>query len=290
VTATPRIVVLGSAGQLGRDLCARLPGEVIALTRADAELTDHAAVTKALSAHQPQIVINCAAWNLVDKAEDEPLQAFAVNTLTPRCLAQASKTLGFLLVHFSTDYVYGLDAQRSTPYLESDAPGPVSIYGLSKLAGEYCVRAAGPEHLVIRTCGLYGRHGSGGKGGNFVETMLKLAAQGKPLRVVADQVLTPSSTTDVAAATVELIQRGARGLRHVTNSGQCSWFEFARVILELAGVQAELSPTTSEAYGARAKRPAFSVLQSEHPDTPKLRPWREALAEYLLSGQRLVLG
>jgi dTDP-4-dehydrorhamnose reductase len=279
---TRRYIVLGAAGQLGRDLCTRLGGTVIPLTRAELELTaPPEALRAALAERRPDVVINCAAYNFVDKAEDEPGPAFAVNALAPRRLAEACRELGAVFVHFSTDYVFGLDANRQTPYRESDAPGPLSVYGASKLAGEYLVRSAGPRHFVIRTCGLYGRWGSGGKGGNFVETMLRVAGQGKPLRVVADQVLTPSYTADVAEAAVRLIQGEQYGLYHLTNAGHCSWYEFARTIFELAGVSADLTPTTSAEYGSRARRPAYSVLASEHPHTPPLRPWRAALAAYL---------
>src|SRR5207253_8347285 len=142
--------------------------------------------------------------------------------------------------------LFGLDAARSSPYQVGDAPGPVSVYGLSKLAGEYAVQAECPRPLVIRTCGLYGVWRSGGKGGNFVETMLRVAAQGKPLRVVNDQHCTPSYTADVADAAAALIRCGARGLFHVTSGGSCSWYEFAAEIFRQAGVTADLSPTTSE--------------------------------------------
>jgi dTDP-4-dehydrorhamnose reductase len=160
----------------------------------------------------------------------------------------------------------------------------VSVYGLSKLAGEYLVRSICPRHFVVRTCGLYGVWGSGGKGGNFVETMLRLAGQGKPLRVVADQVCTPSYTADVAAATASLIATGRYGLYHLTNAGSCSWYDFAAAIFELAGVPADLSPISSREYGAAARRPGYSVLGKgayEALGLPPLRPWREALAAYL---------
>src|SRR5207249_881404 len=154
----------------------------------------------------------------------------------------------------------GLDESRTTPYVEADAPGPVSVYGLSKLAGEYLVRSLCSRHFVIRTCGLYGVWGSGGKGGNFVETMLRMAGEGKPLPVVADQMCTPSYTVDVAAATVPLVQTGRYGMYHLTNTGSCSWHEFARTIFELASVRANLSTTTSREYGRPARRPGYSVL------------------------------
>jgi dTDP-4-dehydrorhamnose reductase len=283
-----KYAVLGAAGQLGRDLCPRLPGEVVALTRDRADLTRPESLRSALEEIRPDVVVNCAAYNFVDRAESEPEAAFAVNAWGVRQLALLCRDLGCLLVHFSTDYVFGLDETRRTPYGEADAPGPVGVYGLSKLAGEYLVRSLCPRHLVVRTCGLYGAHGSGGKGTNFVETMLRLAGQGKPLRVVADQVLTPSSTVDVAAAVVALLRTGQGGLYHVTNAGSCSWHEFAAAIFELSGLRPDLTPISSAAYGAAARRPASSVLSTasyERLGLPALRPWREALAAYLRERQ-----
>ncbi len=279
-----RTVVLGAPGQLGRDLVPRLPGEVIPSGRADVDLTDSVALRAKLSSMRPEIVVNCAAYNFVDKAESEPAAAFAVNTWAVRDLATVCRDLDCTLVHFSTDYVFGLDAARTSPWTERDAPGPVSVYGLSKLAGEYVVRATCPKHFVIRTCGLYGVWGSGGKGGNFVETMLRLAAQGKPLRVVNDQHCTPSFTTDVAKATADLLQTDAYGLYHVTNAGECSWYELAREIFRASGTTADLTPITSPEFGAPARRPAYSVLAADGLRAAGIsqpRPWTEAIAAYL---------
>jgi dTDP-4-dehydrorhamnose reductase len=266
-----------------------LPGEVIPLSRADADLTRPDTVRAALAAHRPDTVINCAAYNHVDRAESEPEVAFAVNAWAVRDLARACGQLGCALVHFSSDYVFGLEQGRSTPYEETAAPGPVGVYGLSKLAGEYLVRAALPRHLVLRTCGLYGSPGAGGKGGNFVETMLRLAGQGKPLRVVADQVCTPSSAVDVAAATASLLGTGRWGLYHIRSGGSCSWYEFARALFELAGINVDLKPITTAEYGAAARRPAYSVLGMtafEALGLAPLPPWREALSRYVQERQQ----
>jgi dTDP-4-dehydrorhamnose reductase len=279
-----KYAVLGAAGQLGRDLCPRLAGEVVSLTREHADLARPGSLRSLLQELRPDVVVNCAAYNLVDRAETEPDAAFAVNAWGVRELAGACRDLDCLLVHFSTDYVFGLDQQRTTPYAETDAPGPVSVYGLSKLVGEYLVRSLCPRHLVVRTCGLYGVWGSGGKGGNFVETMLRLAREGKTPKVVADQVCTPSYTVDVAEATVALLGKGAAGLYHVTNASCCSWQELAAAVFELSGAQTKVTPITSREYGAAARRPAYSVLgraASEALGLPALRPWREALTAYL---------
>jgi dTDP-4-dehydrorhamnose reductase len=284
-----RYAVLGAAGQLGRDLCPRLSGVVTALRREQANLTQPDTLRSTLTTLHPEVVINCAAYNFVDKAETEPDAAFAVNAWGVRALATICRDLDCVLVHFSTDYVFGLEESRRVPYHESDTPGPVSVYGLSKLTGEYLVRALCPRHFVIRTCGLYGVWGSGGKGGNFVETMLRLAGQGKPLRVVADQICTPSYTVDVADATTALVQTDRYGVYHLTNAGSCSWYELAGTSFELAGVQANLAPITSLDYGAPARRPAYSVLAAGAYDAlglPAVRPWREALTAYLQERQR----
>jgi dTDP-4-dehydrorhamnose reductase len=279
-----KYIVLGSAGQLGRDLCPRLEGEVIALTRADFDLTQPEHLCTRIGKGGPAVVINCAAYNYVDRAESEPEAAFAVNAWAVRQLARACRETQSTFVHFSSDYVFGLDPQRRAPYAETDAPGPVNAYGLSKLAGEYLVRANCPRHFVIRTCGLYGVWGTGGKGGNFVETMLRLARERKPVRVVHDQICTPSFTFDVAGAVSQLVQSDCYGLYHLTNAGQCTWYEFAKAIFDLAGEDANLSPISSQQYGAAAIRPGYSELANAaycKLGFPALRPWREALQAYL---------
>jgi dTDP-4-dehydrorhamnose reductase len=278
-----RHAVLGAAGQLGRELCQYLPGEVHAFTRADIDLTRPETLAPLRELH-PDCVLNCAAYNLVDRAESEPEGALAVNALGVRHLARLCGALDCTLVHFSTNYVFGLDADRRTPYLETDPPGPLGAYGLSKLAGEYFVRALCPRHFVIRTCGLYGRPVPGGKGGNFMTTMLARAASGQPLRVVHDQVCTPTYTADLAAATAALLETACYGLHHITNAGACTWFEFAEAIFAGAGLDVTVTPVTSADFSSAARRPAYSVLTSGRADLPsamRLRSWQEALHEFL---------
>jgi dTDP-4-dehydrorhamnose reductase len=272
-----KYVVLGAYGQLGRDLCPRLPGEVVPLARPQVDLARPETLRPAMIALRPDVVVNCAAYNFVDRAEAEQDAAFTVNAWGVRALAEVCRDLDCLLVHFSSDYVFGLDAGRHTPYAPADAPGPLGVYGLSKLAGEYLVRSLTPRHLIVRTCGLYGVWGVGGKGGNFIETMLRLAGEGKPLRVVNDQECTPSYTVDVAWATAALLQKGTYGLHHVTNAGSCTWYTLARAVLELAGVRADLQPIASTEWKSAARRPAYSVLGGG----PVLRTWREAVTAYL---------
>jgi dTDP-4-dehydrorhamnose reductase len=277
-------VVVGANGQLGHELSARFEAEGIGLTRPDFDLTQPGTMRTQLNRLRPRVVFNCAAYNFVDRAESEPDTAFAVNAWGPRHLAEICRDIDCVLVHFSTNYVFGLDAERRRPYLETDSPGPISAYGMSKLAGEYFVRATCPKHFVIRTAGVFGLWGSGGKGTNFVELMLRLAKEGKPIRVVSDQVCTPTSTVDLAQATIALIKTDRFGLYHLTNSGSCSWHEYAQTIFELAGVQADLTAVTSQEFGALAPRPRYSVMASQAYQSlgfPELRAWREALKDYL---------
>jgi dTDP-4-dehydrorhamnose reductase len=279
-----RTAVLGAPGQLGRDLVPRLAGEVVPLARADLDLTRPDAVRAKLDDLRPAVVVNCAAYNFVDKAETEPEAAFAANAFGVRHLAHACRAVGARLIHVSSDYVFGLDETRATPYAEADAPGPVSAYGASKLAGEYFARAADPRNLVVRTCGLYGVWGAGGKGGNFVEAMLRLAAQGKPVRVVNDQRCTPSSTTDVAGAITTLVEKNVSGLVHVTNAGDCTWYEFAAEVYRLSRLVVDLVPITAAEFGAAARRPGYSVLLNSRLTEnriPLLRHWTQALSDYM---------
>jgi dTDP-4-dehydrorhamnose reductase len=279
-----RVVLIGSRGQLASDLLPLLKQryEVTCLAHAALELRDHAAVRARLDRERPDLVINTAAFHRVDHCEEAVAEAFAVNALAVLNLARWCGGHDAALMHFSTDYVFAGDV--ASPRGEADLPGPLSVYATSKLAGEYLVRQACARHFLIRTCGLYGRAGSSGKGGNFVETMLRLGRKGGPIRVVADQIVGPTATVDLARKLVQVLERGDHGLYHVTNAGACSWFEFAQAIFELAGIRADLTPISSEQFGAAARRPAYSVLRPDHlialalDDMPT---WRDALARYL---------
>ena len=286
-----RAAVIGAAGQLGRDLCAQLGPQAVALTHPEVELTSHESLVDALGELSPDVVINAAAFNRVDEAEERPSEAFAVNALGVRELSLVCRELDCVLVHFSTDYVFGLEQDRRQPYCESSVPGPLSVYGLSKLAGEYFVRSICPRHFVVRTCGLYGLHGAGGKGRNFVETMLRIGPERGQIRVVHDQTCTPTYTLDLAQAACQLISSDAYGLYHWTNAGSCTWYEFACEIFRQAGVSVDCVPITSEQYGARAARPKYSVLDTSlfaSLGFGPLRPWNEALHAYMEVRQSLV--
>lgn len=287
----PDLLVIGSTGQLGQDLL-RLGGERCrGVTRAELDLEQPETIYRTIERYRPAVVINAAAYNFVDRAEDEPDRALATNAIGPLHLARACTRAKALLVHISTDYVFGLDRGRNTPYREDDLPGPVNCYGVSKLTGEYFARQAIADLYVLRTCGVYGLHGRGGKGGNFVETILRLASERKELKVVNDQRCTPTFSEDLARAILELVRtRPAPGVFHVTNGGDCSWYEFAVAILESVGSQCRCVPISSDEYPMRAKRPRYSVLDTgkwkSHGLTP-LRHWREALAEYLAQRRKL---
>lgn len=280
-----RIALIGANGQLGTDLQSCLRAEVTPLGHRQIELADEASVVASLDAARPDVVINTAAYNLVDRAEDEAEAAYSVNSLGPRRLAQYCGTRGLVLVHFSTDYVFGLDATRTTAYSETDAPGPLGVYGASKLLGEYFVQAACPKHYVIRTCGLYGVAARSGAGkGNFIETMLRLGRERPELRVVNDQVCTPTSTADLAAAVADLITSDAFGLYHATNQGQMSWYELACEALRLRGISTPVIPISSSEFRSKSRRPNFSVLDCAKLEATLGRTmpsWQDAVARYL---------
>jgi dTDP-4-dehydrorhamnose reductase len=286
-------LIVGAGGQLGRELVATWTAHgnaPTALARADLDICDVERLHAALTAQRPRCVINAAAYTAVDACEEREhvREAFDVNAVAVRELARLCASLDATLVHFSTDFVFGGDQRQ--PFRERDAPQPASVYATSKLAGEHFARAYCPRHVVIRTCGLYGYAGPARPAASFVEKMLQLAAARRPIRVVDDQIVSPTSARDLARATYDLLQLeadgrpGYYGLYHITNSGQCSWYEFAAAIFADAGLAVDLSPTSSAAFAAAARRPSFSVLASARLQSlglPALRPWREALRAYL---------
>jgi dTDP-4-dehydrorhamnose reductase len=290
------ILLIGASGQLGTDLERVLPTvlpiPLIKLKRADLDITDPQAVEGALDRHAPAWVVNTAAFHRVDDIETNPeltRLAFTVNAGAVHHLAWACARRHARLLHLSTDYVFsgGFDGGPPGPYKEDAVPAPLSAYGVSKLAGEQLIRQASPDHVVVRSSGLYGVRGSAGKGGkNFVETMLRLARSGGPIRVVDDQVLTPTYTADLAKAIAGLlVLNPPGGIYHLTNSGHCSWFDFARQIFRHCKLTPHLTPVTSKDFAAAAVRPQpNSVLLNTRAAAlglPPLRPWPEALEAYL---------
>jgi dTDP-4-dehydrorhamnose reductase len=285
-----KVAVIGANGQLGSDLCRVLAAQkidVAAFTRRDVDVSDAAQVERILDSSRPDVVISTAAYHKVDECEHQPARSFAVNAIGPANLARACRRLDALLVHFSTDYVF--DGRQRRPYLETDMPGPLNVYAVSKLAGECMVPIHCGRYFVIRTCGLYGVAGSAGKGGNFVETMLKKAAEGAPIRVVNDQVLTPTFTGDLAEAVTRMIlpdicgRADSSGLYHITNEGQCSWYEFALKIFELEKIAVDLKPINTAEFYSAVQRPAYSVLSKQKLNRLGLTMpnWEEGLARYL---------
>lgn len=280
-----RILLFGGAGQLGTALQARLAGHCVAPSHADCSLTAPEAVRRVCDQVQPDVIINAAAYNRVDLAESEPDAAWQVNALGPRTLAAEAKRRDCAIVHVSTDHVFASPQPLSRPWRETDLPTAGSVYAVSKLAGEQFVQAGCPRHFVLRTCGLYGPARSAGKG-NFVTTMLRLAGDRPAVRVVADQVCTPTSAADLAEMILGLLPTAAHGLYHATNSGAVSWHAFAEEVFRLAGLRVRVTPITTQEYAAPAIRPAYSVL-----DGAKLagvlgrsaRDWKVALAEYVSS-------
>jgi dTDP-4-dehydrorhamnose reductase len=287
-TAPMRVVMVGSGGQLGRELRKVLPRETtVALERSDLDVCDGDAVATRLAALGPEVIINAAADNRVDAAETAPADAVGVNVLGAASLARASRDLDALLVQVSTDYVFDGCAKR--PYSEEDVPNPLGAYGRSKLAGELMVRTIAPRHAVVRTAGLYAAGGTRAKGGSFIDRVLEKARAGEPLSVVADQVTAPTWARDLAVALARLLPRLASGeapagIYHITNAGECSWYEFAARVLELTGLPAAIEPVETQHRPALALRPAYSVLANTRLAAlgePPLRSWQDALAAYV---------
>lgn len=277
-----RVLVTGANGMLGRDLQEALVGhEVTALGRADLDVTDPEAVDAAVSGHDA--VVNCAAYTKVDDAEAHEAEAYAVNATGPANLAAACARRGARLVTISTDYVF--DGTATSPYEEDRPRDPLNAYGRTKAAGEELALQRHPGGTyVVRTAWLYGAHGP-----NFARTMLQLAASRDTWSVVDDQVGQPTWTADLAAQIVRLLESEApAGVYHGTNSGEATWYEFARAVLEEAGLDPErIQPTDSSAFVRPAPRPAYSVLAHggwARAGLAPMRPWREALRAAAAAG------
>lgn len=278
-----RILLTGAGGQLASDLNSLFAGEdVRACSHAQLDIGDARAVAEAVSDFKPDFILNTAAFNLVDACEERAEDAFRTNTIGAYHLARTAQQAGATLVHFSTNYVF--DGQKRTPYTEADAARPLSVYGMSKLGGEWAVRQYCEKHFVIRTAALYGAAGNRSKGGNFIERMVKNAREGKRLQVVGDQVVNPTFTRDLAAKVVQLLPRHSYGLYHMVNRGACSWFDFTRAALQRLGIKADLHPVSTEQLAAKARRPAYSAMENaalRSTAIPDFRSWQEALDDYL---------
>jgi dTDP-4-dehydrorhamnose reductase len=278
------ILIPGGRGMLAQALQRELNlrgHSYAAPDRAELDVTDDASVARAFKLHRPTAVLNCSAYTKVDLAEEHEAEAHRVNGQAVETLARHCAATGATLVHFSTDFVF--DGSLRRPYRPDDPTNPVSAYGRSKLLGERAIRATpNLRFLLVRTSWLYGPGGV-----SFPQTMVTLAKQGVPLRVVADQAGSPTFTHDLAAATLDLLDRGASGVWHLTNAGETTWYGFAKAALEEFGVVSEVTPITSadwkRARPASATRPPYSVLDVtpfEHLVGRPMRPWRDALRSY----------
>jgi dTDP-4-dehydrorhamnose reductase len=279
-----KAAVIGSTGQLGQDLMRVFGEEAVGFAHQDLDVTDGVSVASAIRSLEPDWVFNTAAFHRVDDCEVNPTLAFAVNALGAFNVARAAAAVGGGVVFFSTDYVFGgQDRERDHPYEEEDSIHPLNVYGVSKGAGEQLVMQANPRHLVVRSAGLYGTATSR-KGWTFPELMLDKARAEGVVRVVTDQVLSPTFTTDLAQKTKELIERDVVGVFHLTNAGECSWFEFARGVFGLTGVEVKMEQIDTAQTQRRARRPSYSALTTTRLGAvglSPLRPWKEALSDYL---------
>ena len=282
-----KIALIGSNGQLGTDMMKYFTdrGEkMTGLTQDDIDVCYMDKCEPVLLKIKPDLIINTAAFHQVDLCEYEGAAAFAVNAVGVKNLCNISLSLDVPLMHFSTDFVFGADTKRMKPYTEDDCPEPVSLYGISKLAGEYVIKYMLKKYYLIRSSGLYGYAGCFGKGSNFVDMMINLAKEGKKINVVNDQVLTPTSTMDMTEKLYELVRSGKYGLYHMTNNGECSWYDFTVEIFKLAGINAAITPILSSDYAAKARRPYYSVLDNKHlreAGINDFRHWKEALKDYI---------
>jgi len=278
-----RVAVVGAAGQLGTALVRAFSNapkhEVVGLTHAEIEVTDNDAVAGALDILRPDVVINCAAFHRVDDCEARPEDAFRVNALGALHVARACADLGACAVYISTDYVF--DGTKGEAYTEEDPPNAINVYGASKLAGEVLTRQACPRWLIVRVASLFGPGGASSKGGSFLDRIVARARAGEPLKVVADTVMSPTYTPDAAAALERLVAEGCTGVFHLTNAGRCSWYEFAREALTLLGIHASITPVSASEFPARARRPRNSSLKGRVIPGFTMRPWQEALREFL---------
>ena len=279
------VVVIGGNGQLGSDIVSRFRREGVSvrpITHEDVEVSNPDAVASVTGDLRPRIIVNTAAYHQVPACEASPERAFAVNALGPLYLAKAAEGLGAVLVQISTDYVF--DGRKGSPYLEEDVPGPLNVYAASKLAGESFVRAYCERHFIVRTSGLYGEVPCRAKGTNFVTMMLRSAGEKAEVRVVDDEVLTPTATVDVARQLWGLVQTAAYGLYHLTNEGACSWYEFAEVIFRERGLRTPLRRASSADFPSPIKRPRYSVLENGRLKAlgmNQMPHWRDSLLRHL---------
>ncbi len=280
-----KIGIIGANGQLGHDLVAAYSekgDEVFELNHAQMEISDIDSVATVLKQVMPDIVINTAAMHNVEVCEEEPRKSFDVNGIGARNLALVSNEIDSLVIHFSTDYVF--DGSKKAPYIESDLPAPLNVYGNTKLSGEHFIRSIARKYLILRVSGLYGHSPCRAKGRNFVDLMLKLARERDVVRVVNDEELSPTSTEEIAKQVVFLSEMSQYGLYHVAAQGSCTWFEFAKAIFELTKSKVKLSIADPSEFPMKVPRPKYSVLENHNlkdAGMNKMVHWRQALQKYI---------
>jgi len=280
-----KIGIIGANGQLGHDLVGAFSekgDEVFELNHNRIEISDIDSVSSVLKQVTPDIVINTAAMHNLEVCEKEPRKSFDVNGIGARNLALVSNEIDSLLIHFSTDYVF--DGLKKTPYIESDLPSPLNVYGNTKLSGEHFIRSIARKHLVLRVSGLYGHSPCRAKGLNFVDLMLKLARERDEIRVVNDEELSPTTTEEIARQVVSISEMSQYGLYHVATQGSCTWFEFAKAIFELTKSKVKLSIADPSEFPLKVPRPKYSVLENhnlENAGINKMGHWRQALQKYI---------
>ena len=279
-----KTVIIGSNGQLGTDLLECFTDNVVPLTHADLEITNANDVVALLRDIRPSVVVNTAAFHNTSMCEEQPAKAYEVNAVGALNLAKACALVDAVLVHVSTDYVF--DGAKSTPYVETDPVNPLSVYGLSKAAGEAAVASYCPKHFVVRTCGLYGRVPCRAKGDNFITKICRLAQDRGELTVVDDEVATPTWTFSLARQIRRLCDDDSvrYGVVHATNGGECSWYEFTKEIFRLTGETAGLKPVSVTASAVDIRRPRYSVLDNrvlKDAGADVMESWQEALAGYV---------
>lgn len=287
---TKRIVIFGCRGQLGVELSKEFARRGLAVTgfdRLSVDVSDQALVERKVAEVDPSVVVNAAAYNQVDVAEKEPQAAWLANALAVRNLAMACRQADARLVHFSTDYVF--DGRAGRAYTEEDATHPLGAYAVSKLAGELYASAYLEHPLIIRTSGVFGPGGLRTARGNFVEVMLRLAASKQPIRVVEDHVATPTYAPALASRTADMVERNLSGVYHLGGGTPISWFEYAKLIFEIAGLQPELKPTNEREHRTAARRPKYSVLsnaKAERAGIPPMPTLAEAIRGYFAEREK----
>ena len=274
-----RTLLIGSKGQLGTDLIDAWKGDIRGFSHAEIDVRDRDGVLGAVNRERPDLVINAAAFARVDECETNYALAFEVNALGAKNVADAARAVDAAVMFISTDYVF--DGRKPSPYAEDGIPRPLNVYGVSKLAGEHLVRQSNPRHYVVRTSSLFG---AGGRNDNFVEAVIRKANAGEPVRVVDDQISSPTFTRDLAMKLHELAATAAFGLYHITNSGETSWYGLAAKVFESMEIEPSLTRITSADLASPAQRPAFSALENRAlaaAGLALLRPWEQAIPDYL---------